>query len=336
MLRHFLQIDDVSPQELEEILNYAEVPPSPLLSGRGVALVFEKPSLRTRNSAEMAVVELDGHPAYITNAEISLDVRESVEDVTRTLNGYYDILAARVFAHETLERMAAVSQRCVINLLSESEHPVQALADLLTIRQEFESLSERTIGWVGDFSNVARSIAFGGAMLGASFRFGGPIAYGPTDEDIDRFAQLATGNATLTVFSRPEEAVRGVDVVSTDAWYSMGQEAQKAERRRAMEGCTVTNELMSGASPQAIFLHCLPAHRGEEVDNAVLEGSQSRIWQQAHNRLHSFRGLLTWIAQTNEHGLDRPRTYRVEAKDSGMNSGMNNGKNNNVKKAVST
>ncbi len=295
-IRHFLEIDDLTPDELIAVLDASEYPYGPVLEGKSVALIFEKPSLRTRNSAEMAVVQLGGHPAYITNAEISLDLRETVEDVTRTLNGYYDVLAARVFDHAKLERMVAVSWHPVINLLSDAGHPVQALADLLTIRQEFGMLRGLTICWVGDFSNVARSLALGAAMLGCSFRFGGPSQYGPTLADVDRFAACAQNGATFESFHQPSEAVAGTSVVTTDAWYSMGQEHEQEVRRRAMEGCTVDSRLMSQALPNAIFLHCLPAHRGEEVDVDVFEGPRSRVFPQAHNRMHTMRGLLLWIS----------------------------------------
>jgi ornithine carbamoyltransferase len=300
MIRHFLEIDDLSTRELDEILDRSEVTQTQRLAGKGVALIFEKPSLRTRNSAEMAVVQLGGHPAYITSAEVALDVRETVEDVTRTLNGYYDIICARVFEHSKLERMVSVSTRPIINLLSDAGHPVQALADLLTIRQSLGSLSGRTIGWVGDFSNVARSLALGGAMLGVSFRFGGPPEYAPSEADLDRFAMAAVDGATISVHIKPQEAVEGVDVVTTDAWYSMGQEHEKHIRHSAMEGCTVDQKLMNLAAFHAIFLHCLPAHRGEEVTDQVLDGEQSRIWPQAHNRMHTFRGLLSWVARKME------------------------------------
>jgi ornithine carbamoyltransferase len=294
-MRHFLEIDDVSAAELEEILDASEKTHGPLLAGRGVALLFEKPSLRTRNSAEMAVVQLGGHPAYITDTEIALDRRESVEDVTRTLNGYYDVLAARVFEHRKLERMAAVSDHPVINLLSDSGHPVQTLADLLTIRQCLGTIRAQTIGWIGDFSNVARSLALGAVSLGASFRFAGPPQYGPTDEDLERIRSRAANGAAITVHRRPEEAAAGATVLSTDTWYSMGQEAERDVRTRAMEGCTIDDATFAVAAEVAIFLHCLPAHRGEEVSSSVIDGPRSRVWQQAHNRMHTFRGLLAWL-----------------------------------------
>ena len=293
--RHFLEIDDLTDDELSAVLDASEKASSEVLARTGVALIFEKPSLRTRNSCEMAVVALGGHPVYITDTEISLDKRETVEDAIRTLNGYYGVFAARVFEHSKLERMVSVARHPVINLLSDSGHPVQALADLLTIRQAFGSLQGLSIGWVGDFSNVARSLALGALSLGVSFRFAGPAQYGPTPKDCDRIRALSRHGATLSVYTQPSDAVSGAQVVSTDAWYSMGQEGEKEVRRLAMKGCTVDSSLMAIAAPDAIFLHCLPAHRDEEATTEVLDGSQSRIWQQAHNRMHSFRGLLLWL-----------------------------------------
>lgn len=294
-IRHFLEIDDLNPEEIAAVLDASENPADEVLRKRGVALIFEKPSLRTRNSCEMAVVSLGGHPVHITSSEIALDERETVEDAIRTLNGYYSVFAARVFEHSKLERMAKVADHPVINLLSDAGHPVQALADLLTIRQSLGSLQGLTIGWVGDFSNVARSLALGAVSLGASFRFAGPPEYGPQPSDIDRVMARARHGATISVHRKPADATAGANVVTTDAWYSMGQEDQKVVRRRSMEGCTVDASMMSEAAPNAIFLHCLPAHRGEEVTSEVLDGPQSRIWPQAHNRMHTFRGLLLWL-----------------------------------------
>jgi ornithine carbamoyltransferase len=294
-LRHFLEVDDLDENELIAVLDAAEKPAIDILAKKGVALIFEKPSLRTRNSAEMAVVSLGGHPAYITDAEISLDDRESVEDAIRTLNGYYHVFAARVFAHSQLERMVSVSKHPVVNLLSDSGHPVQALADLLTIRQSIGTVRGLTIAWIGDFSNVARSLSLGAAILGASFRFAGPREYAPTETDIDRFKQRANHGATISVHDRADAAVADANVVTTDTWYSMGQEDQRDIRRRAMEGWTVDDTMMALADEQAIFLHCLPVHRGEEASASVVDGAQSKIWIQAHNRLHSIRGLFVWL-----------------------------------------
>ena len=294
-IRHFLEIDDLTPDELLGVLDASEKAPSPLLVGKGVALIFEKPSLRTRNSCEMAVAQLGGHPAVIFDAEVSLDKRESVEDVTRTLMGYYDVISARVFEHAKLERMAAVANVPIINLLSDAGHPLQALADLLTIRQQMGSVRGLTIGWVGDFSNVARSLSLGAMALGAHLQVCCAPGYGPSAHDVEHMMVRSHHGARFTVCATPSEAVTGAQVVSTDAWYSMGQESERDTRRGAFEGFRVDGALMAGAENGAIFLHCLPAHRGEEATSDVLDGPSSRIWQQAHNRMHTFRGLLTWL-----------------------------------------
>jgi ornithine carbamoyltransferase len=296
MTRHFLEVDDLSSSELVAVLDASEAPSSAVLAGKGVGLIFEKPSLRTRNSCEMAVVQLGGHPVFITDAEAGLDRRESVEDITRVIEGYFSVIAARVFEHAKLERMASVSQVPIVNLLSDDGHPVQALADLLTIRQHFGNLANLTIGWVGDFSNVARSLSLAAMMLGMHVRVATPAGYGPTEADIDRMLKLASNGATFSVAGSAEAAVANVDVVTTDAWYSMGQEAERLERSDVMRPYRVDSVLMAAASPSAIFLHCLPAHRGEEVTSEVLDSPQSRAFQQAHNRMHSFRGLLTWLS----------------------------------------
>jgi ornithine carbamoyltransferase len=278
--RRFLEVDDLTPAELIRVLDLAEQPDPPaVLAGRGVALLFEKPSARTRHSSEMAVVQLGGHPVTTRGEEVGLDVRETTEDVARTLACYHAAIAARVFEHSKLERMAAAVDVPVINLLSDLGHPCQALADLLTVRQLLGSLEGRTLAYVGDGNNVARSLAVAGPMVGLHVRVASPPGYELTD-------------TTAEITNDPTAAVKGADVVYTDVWASMGQEEEAAERRKAFAGFTVDEALMSAAGDAAIFLHCLPAHRGEEVSEEVLEGSRSHIWRQAANRLHALRGLL--------------------------------------------
>ncbi len=298
MTRHFLEVDDLSADEIVAVLDASERSAYPaLLAGKGVGLIFEKPSLRTRNSCEMAVVQLGGHPVFITDAEAGLDRRESVEDITRVIEGYFSVIAARVFEHRKLERMAAVSTVPIVNLLSDDGHPVQALADLLTIRQHFGRLENVSIAWLGDFSNVARSLSIAAMMLGMHMKVSTPPGYGPTAQDMERFAGLAKQGATFEVCETVGDAVKQVDVVSTDAWYSMGQEEEKTKRGDAMRPYRVDATVMGQADPDGIFLHCLPAHRGEEVTSEVLDSPQSRAFQQAHNRMHTFRGLLTWLCE---------------------------------------
>ncbi len=296
-MRHLLDIDDLSGAELERILDLAVTTDPPrVLAGKGMALVFEKPSARTRNSMEMAVVQLGGHPVYIGAEEVGLDTRETVEDVTQTMAGYHSALGARVFAHSTVERMAALDALPVVNLLSDAAHPMQALADLLTMRREFGRLEGRSVAFVGDANNVARSLALGAGLAGMTFRVASPAGYGFSDVDLDR---IHTAGIEPQIFDRPEEAVAGADAVYADTWTSMGQEVEAEQRRRDFEGFTVDRHLMGLAQVGAVFLHCLPAHRGEEVTDEVLDGPRSRIWVQAANRMHAARGALAWILSEN-------------------------------------
>lgn len=296
MSRSFLEIDDLTPEELVAVLDASERPDPPaVLSGRGVALVFEKPSNRTRNATEMAVVQLGGHPVAIRGDEVGIDVRETAEDVGRTLACYHAAIGARVYEHAKLTRMAAAVDVPVVNLLSDDAHPMQALSDLLTLRQHLGELEGRSMAWVGDFTNVARSLAIGAAMLGMEVRVGAPHGYGPGPLDVDRLAALG---APPLVATRPAEAVEGADAVVTDVWTSMGHEEEASARRQAFEGFTVDTALMDRAAPAGVFLHCLPAHRGEEVAADVVDGPRSLVWQEAANRMHVARGLLLWLFAT--------------------------------------
>ncbi|HET7651424.1 MAG TPA: ornithine carbamoyltransferase [Acidimicrobiales bacterium] len=292
-MRHLLEIDDLSGVEVTAVLDLAEerTPPA-VLTGRGMALVFEKPSARTRNSMEMAVVQLGGHPLSIRAEEIGLDTRETVEDVARTLSCYHAAIGARVFEHRKVERLADAAGVPVVNLLSDEAHPCQALADLLTMRQRWGDLAGRTVAYVGDFNNVARSLALGAARTGMRVHLATPAGYGPSDADLDRIRAAGTDPLVTT---HPDEAVRDADAVYTDVWASMGQEDEAADRRRAFEGFTIDDRLMAVAGAKALFLHCLPAHRGEEVAGSVVDGPQSAVWQQAENRMHAQRGLLLFL-----------------------------------------
>lgn len=293
--RHLLEIDDLSPAELTQVLDRAEqVAPAELLKGQSVGLYFEKPSLRTRHSCEVAVIQLGGHPLTFRQDETGAGTREPLADIARVLSGYHALLGARVYDHALLEELAAASSIPVVNLLSDQGHPCQGLADLLTMRQAFGALDGRSVAWVGDYSNAARSLSLGATMLGMQVRLACPPGYGPSDADLDRLRTLG-GDPVVT--SRPDEAVKDADAVHTDVWASMGQEAEADDRRRAFEGFTVDDRLMGLASAHAIFMHCLPAHRGEEVAASVIDGPQSRAIAQAHNRLHSFRGLVWWLIE---------------------------------------
>lgn len=297
-MRHLLEVDDLSTTELVDVLDLSRAKTVPRsLDGLGMALLFEKPSARTRNSMEMAVVQLGGHPLTIRPDEVGLDTRESVEDVTRTLCCYHAAIGARVFEHSKLERMTQVSSVPVVNMLSDEAHPLQALADLLTIADEFgdvSALGQRTIAYVGDGNNVARSLAIGAGMLGMTVHVATPVGYELSESDVARI--IATG-ADLQTTNDPFAAVAGASVVYTDVWASMGQESEADKRRAAFAGFTVDNAMMANAAADAIFMHCLPAHRGEEVSSEVLEGPQSRVWPQAENRMHAARGALVWLME---------------------------------------
>jgi len=293
MTRHLLDIDDLTAAELADVLRAAADPaPPPVLAGRGVALVFEKPSARTRNATEMAVVQLGGHPLALRAEEVGIDTRETAEDVARTLACYHAAICARVFDHTHLERMAAVVDIPVVNLLSDRAHPCQAVADLLTLQAAHGHLAGLNVAYVGDWNNVSRSLGLALGLMGARLSIGCPSGYGPGDDDLE---QLAVAGARPEVWHRPAEAVKGADAVYTDVWTSMGREGEADTRRRAFEGWTVTPELMALAGEGAVFLHCLPAHRGEEVDAAVLDGAASRVWEQAAFRLDAARGVLSWL-----------------------------------------
>ena len=295
MTRHLLEIDDLTGDEIKAVLHLAgHRNPPKILDGCGVALLFEKPSLRTRNSTEMAVVQLGGHPISLQANEVGLGTRETPEDVARTLERYHAAICARVFEHEKLERMAAVAGVPVVNLLSDDAHPLQALADLLTISHHFGSLDGRTVAYIGDSNHVSRSLAIACARVGMSFRFGCPAGYGPGDAELDR---LSTLGGSVSVHDRPAEAADGADVVYTDVWTSMGKEEEAEARRRAFEGFTVDAALLEAAAPEGIFLHCLPAHRGEEVSADVIESPRSLVFQQAENRMHTARAALMFLVE---------------------------------------
>lgn len=297
-LRNFLEITDLSAVELGHVLDLAARPIAKLgspLSGKGVALIFEKPSNRTRHSMEMAVVQLGGHPVYTRGEEIGFDIRETVEDVTRVLGGYHAILAARVFDHLTVQRMAAVATVPIINMLSNMAHPLQTLADVLTMRQEFGDLTGKTVAYIGDYNNVARSLAQACALLGMHVRLGCPAGYDAATTELERLIDV--GAPSVEQYREAKVAAKGAHAVHTDVWTSMGQEEETKQREIAFARYQVTTDVMACADPSAIFMHCLPAHRGYEVEAAVIDGRASRVIGQAHNRMHSARGLLAFILE---------------------------------------
>ena len=277
-MKHLLSIRDLSAADLQWILAASEQPHPRILEGKGVALYFEKPSARTRNSMELASAQLGGHPVYLQPNELGIGTRESVADVAHTLACYHAIIAARVFDHGLLEQMAAVNAAPVLNMLSGSDHPLQALADLLTIKQLFGRLDGLKVAFIGEGNNVSRSLAEGCALAGAEFVIASPEGHG-----LEAVRQVTD----------PAEAVEGADIVYSDVWVSMGGD-DSAERRAAFEPYQVDEALMALA-PNAHFLHCLPARRGEEVTAPVIDGPRSAVWRQAENRMHSARGAMLWM-----------------------------------------
>ena len=280
-MRHLLSIRDLGPADIHAILRLSEQPAQHVLQDKGVALYFEKPSSRTRNSMEMATTQLGGHPVYIQPSELGFGTRESVSDITHTLACYHAIIAARVFDHGLLEEMARVDAVPILNMLSASDHPLQALADLLTVKQLTGSLEDRKIAFIGEGNNVSRSLAEACALVGAEFTIASPEGYG-------------LGNAPdVHQVTDPAEAAEGADIIYTYVWVSMGDE-DSDERRAAFEPYQVDEVLMELA-PKARFLHCLPARRGEEVTASVIDGPRSAVWQQAENRMHTGRGAMLWL-----------------------------------------
>ena len=296
-MRSLLDITDLTADEVTRILDLAEQAPTSLdtpLVGEGVALIFEKPSNRTRHSMEMAVVQLGGHPVYTRGEEVGFDTRESVEDIAAIMSGYHGMIAARVFSHSVVERLAGTATVPVVNMLSDRSHPLQGLADALTMRQCLGDLTGKTVAYVGDYNNVARSLGEILALLGMHVRFGCPPGFEADDTELERISLL--GAASVEQVPRAHDAVVGAHAVHTDTWVSMGQEDDKEERLRAFEGFTVDDAMMSAADPGAVFMHCLPAYRGVEVTAEVIDGPQSVVIQQGHNRLHSARGALAFLA----------------------------------------
>jgi ornithine carbamoyltransferase len=281
-VKHLLAIRHLSAGDLRAILDASQQSAPRALQDKGVALYFEKPSARTRNSMEMAAAQLGGHPVYLQPAELGIGTRESVEDVTRTLGCYHAIIAARVFDHALLEQMAAVNAAPILNMLSATDHPLQALADLLTIEQLLGRIEGARIAFVGEAHNVARSLAEGCAKLGAQFVIASPEGYGFEDMNISQVAH-------------PVEAVEGADIVYADVWVSMGDD--HSEEKLAAFVPYQVNEALMARAPNAHFMHCLPAHRGEEVSAGVMDGPRSAVWRQAENRMHTARGAMLWMLE---------------------------------------
>lgn len=301
MTTHFLSINDLDDAQVAHVLGVAKryreraATDSPL-AGQSVALIFEKPSLRTLVSFDVGIYELGGHAVYLKGEDIGLDTREPVEDVARVLERWCSVIVARVFAHDTLERLAAAASVPVVNALSDQEHPCQAMADLATIEQRFGHIDGVTVTYVGDANNVARSLALACAAMGAPFRIASPDGYGLSHEWVSAVNARYTGKGlAIECFVDPAEAVRGADVVYTDVWTSMGQERESAARRKAFEGYQVDEALLAKAGSGAVLMHDMPAHYGEEVPPGMLQHPSSIAFDQAENRLHAQKAVLRYL-----------------------------------------
>ena len=305
MTRHFLRDDDLSPAEQTEVLDLADSLKkdrfgSKVFAGpKTVALIFDKPSTRTRVSFSVGVTELGGAPLIIDSATSQLGANESVADTARVLDRQVAMIVWRTFAQSGLVEMAQNSKVPVINSLSDEFHPCQLLADLMTIREKLGSLKGKVLCFIGDASNnMAHSYLLAGATAGMKVRVAGPAMYQPNAKVLEKARQIAASTGgSVDCYTDPKLALVDSDAVATDSWVSMGQQDQKTEKIEAFVGFRLDSELLSLAKPGAIVLHCLPAYRGLEITDEVLEGPQSVVWDQAENRLHAQKALMVWLAQ---------------------------------------
>lgn len=301
-VRHFTSVQDLSKDELMRILEKSEnlkdklskQDPHEYLYGRTLGMIFAKPSTRTRVSFETAMTQLGGHAIYLGWNTLQLGRGETISDTAKTLSGYVDMIMARIFEHEKLLELAKNSDVPVINGLTDLLHPCQAIADLFTIWEEKGSLPERKIAYIGDGNNVCHSLLLGSSKAGMDIHVATPPEYEPKEEIVeDAKTQGEKSNATVNVGNNPDEAAKNADAVYTDVIASMGEEEEREQRLRDFDNYQVTSQLMSHAKEDAIFMHCLPAHRGEEVTAEVIDGPKSVVFQQAQNRLHTEKAIIT-------------------------------------------
>jgi len=305
--KDLLSISDLSADDIRSLISEAIDMKDrgwlSLLDRKLLAILFEKPSLRTRVSFEVAMRQLGGEAIYLSPAEIGLGGRESVPDVARVLSRYVDAIAARTFSHQTVEILASYSGVPVINALSDLEHPCQALADLLTIYEKKGELEGLTLAFIGDGNNVAHSLLLASALTGLNFRIASPAGYAVNEKILNLARQYAAeSGSNILCTEDPQQAVAQADIVYTDVWASMGQEAESEQRRQIFARYQVNSELFSLAKEDAIFMHDLPAHRGEEVTDDIIDNPQSVVFDQAENRLHAQKALLVQMLS----GLGRP------------------------------
>jgi ornithine carbamoyltransferase len=304
-MRNLLELSDLGTDGLIRLLDAADrfkaergSPQAPRpLHGKSVALIFEKASTRTRISLEVAVSELGGHPLVLTSAGSQIERGEPIADTARVLSRMVHAIAFRTSGEERLREMTAFAGVPVLNALTDANHPMQLLADLMTIRRARQRLTGLRYAWVGDGNNMANSWIEAAGLLGLSLMLACPEGYHPSSRELDRARKRG---AEVEVVRDPRHACRGADVISTDVFASMGQEHERAQRLRAFSGFTVSRELVGLAAPEVVVLHCLPAHRGEEIDADVIDGKESYVWDQAEARLHTAKAALVWALSTHE------------------------------------
>ena len=309
-MKHFLDLADWTSEDLWAMIKLSvelkeqwrtEGNP-PLLAGRALGMVFQKPSLRTRVSFEMGMQHLGGHALYLSPQEIGLGKRESIADTARVLGGYVDAIMARTFDHQHIIELARWSPVPVINGLTDYNHPCQIMADLLTIYEEFSRLDGLHVAYVGDSNNVVNSLLMGAAQFGYKITVGSPEGYQPKEFVIDKAHQLSSGRLDVMVTADPVSAVNGADVVYTDTWTSMGQEEETEKRRQVFPPFQVNDDLLAHAAEDVIVLHCLPAHRGDEITDDVADGPHSRLFPQAENRMHAQKAILVTLMAGKKKG----------------------------------
>ncbi len=300
MKKDFLSVSDLKREEAQQLIEQAvdmkRKGTPPVLAGKTLALLFEKPSLRTKVSFQMAMHHLGGHSIYMSPEEVGLGKREPVADVARVLSRYVDGITARTFSHETLRVLARHSPVPVINALSDLEHPCQSMADLLTVHEKKGGLSGLALAYIGDGNNVANSLLLAACLLGIDFRLASPPGYGIDEEMLKQGREFAAQSGSrFQAISDPYEAARGADVIYTDVWTSMGQEVEAEKRRLAFSAYQVDGRLLDAARSDAIFMHPLPAHPGEEIAAGLLDDARSVVFDQAENRLHLQKALLARV-----------------------------------------
>ncbi len=301
MVKHLLSMQDLSSSEINAILDEAaelkeklqKGKPHELLKGKTLGMIFEKPSLRTRVTFETGMTQLGGHAIYLAPADIQLGERESVPDVARNLSRWVDVVMARLFKHDIIVELARYSSVTVINGLTNLHHPCQTLSDLLTIREHKGKLNGLKIAWIGDGNNVCNSLLLGCTLVGTNISVACPHGYEPPADILKQARDNAKkSGAKVELTTDPKQAVDGADVIYTDVWVSMGQEKEARERMKAFKDYQVNAQLLKGAKPDSIVMHCLPARRGQEITDDVIDGPQSVVWDQAENRMHAQKALL--------------------------------------------